>query len=76
MLTSTLGEAAALLPPPHFSLMPPTLTSQKLSKDPVKNVRPACGVCGRTGHSESSCFHNEKATCPVAIARAPFGTPL
>ena len=48
----------------------------KLNKDPVKNIRPACRVCGKTGHSESSCFHNEGATCPVAISRAPFGTPL
>ena len=48
----------------------------KLNKDPVKNVRPACSVCGKTGHSESSFFHNEGATCPVAVSRAPFGTPL
>ena len=39
----------------------------KLNKDPVKNIRPSCRVCGKTGHSES---------CPIAISRAPFGTPL
>ena len=48
----------------------------KLNKDPVKNVRPACSFCGKTNHSESSCCHNEGATCPIAIRRAPFGTPL
>jgi len=48
----------------------------KLNKDPVKNVRPACSVCGKGNHTESSCFHNEEATCPIAIRRAPFGTPL
>ena len=43
----------------------------KLNKDPVKNVRPACSVCGKGNHTESSCFHNEEATCPIAIRRAP-----
>jgi hypothetical protein len=47
-----------------------------LKKDPVKNMRPSCRICGKTSHSESACFHNEQATCPVAIGRAPFGTPL
>jgi hypothetical protein len=77
--TSTHGAAAAPHPPPHSS-QPATLTSQSstrtLNKDSVKNIRPSCRVCGKTGHSESSCFHNEGATCPVAISRAPFGTPL
>ena len=79
MRTSTHGAAAAPHPPPHSS-QPATLTSQSstrtLNKDSVKNIRPSCRVCGKTGHSESSCFHNEGATCPVAISRAPFGTPL
>merc|ERR1719446_1026537 len=70
VLTSTLGEAAAFLANAADTDIP------KLNKDPVKNMRPACSVCGKTGHSESSCFHNEGATCPVAISRAPFGTPL
>ena len=47
-----------------------------LKKDPVKNMRPSCRICGKTGHSESACFHNEGATCPVAIGRAPLGTAL
>ena len=42
----------------------------------MKNIRPSCRICGKTGHSESACFHNEGATCPVAIGRAPFSTPL
>ena len=40
----------------------------KLNKDPVKNIRPSCRICGKTGHSESACFHNETATCSVAIS--------
>ena len=39
----------------------------KLNKDPVQNIRPSCRICGKT-HSESACFHNEAATCSVAIS--------
>ena len=48
----------------------------KLNKDPIKNAKPSCAICGKTGHIEDQCFHNELASCPMAISRAPVGTPL
>ena len=48
----------------------------KLNKDPIKNARPSCAICGNAGHTEEQCFPNELASCPKAISRAPVGTPL
>ena len=50
--------------------------NSKINKDPTKNARPSCAVCGKTGHTENQCFHNQLASCPKAISRAPIGTPL
>ena len=39
-------------------------TNSKASKDPAKNARPSCAVCGKAGHTENQCFHNLLASCP------------
>ena len=38
--------------------------NSKINKDPTKNARPSCAVCGKTGHTENQCFHNLLASCP------------
>jgi len=64
---STRGAAAALRPPPHSSVLATDADIPKLNKDPVKSIRPSCRMCGKNGHSESACSHNEGATCPQRL---------
>ena len=67
MHISTRGAAAALRPPPHSSVLATDADIPKLNKDPVKSIRPSCRMCGKNGHSESACSHNEGATCPQRL---------